>query len=131
MGHSVGDAADRATKKGQAPKAVETRPVERIIRDVRENRAAGLHVSPTDVDVLLTEYDKLIADLQQAPNAPAVTLEDREVFQKEINSELRKSISFIRNLINSPGFTEKLSKEGFHFDLKAFEAMEKEVADGN
>lgn len=53
-------AAMKAVQAGQAKKVVERTP-EMAIRDLRLNRDAHLHVSPTDVDVLLVEYDKALA----------------------------------------------------------------------
>jgi|SRR5690242_15813822 len=51
-------AAMRAGSAGEQQKQ-KVRTTEEIIRDLRNNRASHLHVSPTDVDVLLAEYDAL------------------------------------------------------------------------
>lgn len=107
----------------------EPRSTKQIIEDIRERRRGGLHINAaTDVDVLLAEYDKLIADLHNAPDAPAITLDDERVLQKgNVHLELRKTIPLLRQIINNPVFMEELTKQGLRFDIEAFEAMEKEV----
>ena len=66
MGHNVGKAADIATQKGMATKKTEERSVDKVIADIRSNRASKLHVPATDVDVLLADYDKTLAEIKHA-----------------------------------------------------------------
>ncbi len=51
-------AAQRAVEAGQAKKKEERTP-EKAIAELRLNRASGLYIAPTDVDMLLVEYDAL------------------------------------------------------------------------
>lgn len=51
-------AAQKAVEAGQSKKK-EERSVEKMIADLRLNRASGLACAFTDVDALLAEYDKL------------------------------------------------------------------------
>jgi len=73
MGHNVGKAADIATQKGMASKKTEERSTDKVILDIRANRAAKLHISATDMDVLLAEYDKALTEII-ALNAEVKTL---------------------------------------------------------
>lgn len=60
MGHSVGKAAENAVNRSAPKKAKEERSVEEVIKDIRNNLAAKLAVTPEDVRALLAEYDKVV-----------------------------------------------------------------------
>lgn len=61
MGHNVGDAAARSVKKSEKTRLTERSP-EQIIKDIRNNLAAKLAVTPGDVGFLLAQYDQLAKD---------------------------------------------------------------------
>lgn len=56
MGHSVSKAAENAVNRSNKKDKAE-RTTEQIIKDIRNNLAAKLAVTPGDVAVLLAEYD--------------------------------------------------------------------------
>lgn len=61
MGHSVGKAAENATRKGMAKKAAEALTPEQVITQVRTLRTGKLFVSNMEfVDTLLSEYDAVL-----------------------------------------------------------------------
>ena len=47
-------------------KKVDERSTEKIISDIRANRKAKLHVSVTDYDVLVADYDKALAEIKRS-----------------------------------------------------------------
>jgi hypothetical protein len=47
-------------------KKVDERSTEKIISDIRANRKAKLHVSVTDYDVLVADYDKALAEIERS-----------------------------------------------------------------
>ena len=60
MGHTVGDQANRAVKKGERKQVLETRSPDEIIKAIRGNLAAHLAVTPNDVQFLLAQYDAAV-----------------------------------------------------------------------
>jgi len=66
MGHSVGDAADRATKKSQPKSEKKVRTEEQIFADIEKNLDASLSVPPLDIRLLLTRFKEIQAILNRA-----------------------------------------------------------------
>jgi predicted nuclease with TOPRIM domain len=89
-------AAAKAVARGEAKKE-EKRSNDYIIADLRNNRASGLHVSPTAVDVLFEEYDRTIKELKEVS-------EDRAQFSIN-NTELESQVK------NLAAHVEELEKE--------------------
>jgi hypothetical protein len=58
MGHNVGEAAARSVRKSEKTKLAERTP-EQILKDIRNNLAAKLAVTPGDTQFLLDSYDSL------------------------------------------------------------------------
>jgi hypothetical protein len=65
MGHSVGDQAGIAVRKGQKQKP-EDRTPEQILKGIRNNLASRLAVTPDDQRFLLLQYDTTTTSLQAA-----------------------------------------------------------------
>lgn len=59
MGHSVGNAAERAVSKSVKAEAVKARTDEQIFRDMERNLDASLSVPPLDIRLLLKRYCEL------------------------------------------------------------------------
>jgi hypothetical protein len=57
MAHSVSEAAARAVKNSERKKVEETRTPEQIIKTLRNNLVSHLAITPSDIAVLLAEYD--------------------------------------------------------------------------
>lgn len=68
MGHSVGDQAGIAVRKGQKQR-VEERTPEQIMKGIRNSLASRLAVTPDDQRFLLLQYDTVLSSLVEAQHA--------------------------------------------------------------
>jgi hypothetical protein len=85
-------AAKAAVERSQVKKK-EVRSTEAILADLRNNRASGLHVSPTDVDVLFAEYDRITAAVKALYYA-AIWHADRPVDELALWTAVRDAAGF-------------------------------------
>lgn len=92
MGHTVGDQANRAVKKGVAREQVkETRTPEQILKGIRGNLVARLSVTPNDIQFLLAQYDDaraVIGTLSADVTEKLLVISTQDDTITELNSKL-------------------------------------------
>jgi len=113
-------AAQKAVAVGEvASKKKEERTPEKAIVELRGNRASGLHVSPTDVDMLLAEFDKVVAHalkmtqlVEEMEDAKQGT-EDIVEFQNRKLKDEYKAIADKRAVNHAPEIGKDSTAEGY------------------
>ena len=91
----ISKTAKAAMKAGVSKDKKDERSDERAIAELRANRAAGLHVSPTDVDILFVEYDKLNVAHMVASIQLHEAIQEREALRKTLAEKQAILDSFV------------------------------------
>ena len=107
MGHSVGDAADRAVKRSEKVKSSERTPAQ-IFKDIRSNIAAHLAVTFGDTQWLLEQHD--------AEAVSALVANGRYDALLEENRALKAQIDQFRTVYNQENRLYEVAVERFTED---------------
>ena len=86
MGHTVGDQAGIAVRKGQKQR-LEDRTPEEILKQIRNNLAARLAVTPDDQRFLLLQYDTTTGSLVAANEVGRHLIAQVENLTKQNNDQ--------------------------------------------